>query len=112
VRLISDRSVVSSGSQPVATGLVKNSNSKAKANRLKSAAASAGATAVLGGLDDDDASATKPKFKATAKVSKVPDFDPSGMVRDMSRKKDIGAKIILSPYGSTKTATGSYDRRV
>jgi hypothetical protein len=94
VHLISDKSAALSESQPIATGLVKNW--KEKANPVKTAAASSDAT-VLGGLNDEDAFATKPKFKVTAKVSKVPKFNPS-MARDMSRKNDVGTNIILSLY--------------
>ena len=44
--------------------------------------------AVLSGLDDKDASATKPEFKVTAKASIVPKFNPS-MIRDTSQKNEV-----------------------
>ena len=78
-----NRSTASGGSQPIATGLVKNWKETAKH------APSATDTTALGGLDDEDASATKPTFKAIAKLpTKVPKFDPS-MGRDTSRKNDV-----------------------
>jgi len=109
VHLISDRSVASSGSQPIATGLVKNWKEKAKP--VKTAAVSTDATMpVLGGLNDEDAFATEPVFEVTAKVrvSEVSKFNPSTMARDMSWKNDVGTKTILLLYRLTKATIGSY----
>jgi hypothetical protein len=78
-----NRSVASGSSQQIATGLVKNW--KEMANHAPSATD----TTVLGSLDDEDASATKPMVKAIAKLpTKVPKFDPS-VGRDMSQKNDV-----------------------
>ena len=105
MNLISDRSAAYSGTQsrPIATGLVKNWKENTKAAKVAKLVKMATASIdvgvpVLGGLNDEDAFATKPKFKARAKVhiSDVPKFDPSTVARDMSQKNNVSTKTILS----------------
>lgn len=83
---MSDRSVnrTTALSEPIATGLVKNWKEKAKPMKVSAAPDAA----VLSGLDDKDASATKPEFKVMAKASIVPKFNPS-MIRDTSQKNEV-----------------------